>query len=817
MAIGIPEGGDGGSTPSFQAERDTNRHEAMDARRRPTRAAFLVLMVVASALAALVHKARQSSQDEWVLVDTALENVHGDVVTKQVRFPAEEGHVDAAGGRNNHDSDGNAVELRNPIERPEPEPNDMDQEQVDETFEGIQAERNASPSRVHETGKPMEIDGTSRNPRHRFLMFFSGHQGSSALMDVMGQIPGVYVPGFEPLDNPNGPVEESFLSTEQKMTFLDAIMNMPQSPSEFDEWKARVLPNQYIRVDRQSIQDYKQIANSTVAGFKMRPYTLDGDSMPAMINLNPDDVKKVLDKHQVNVVLSWRSNIVKSALSWYRARVLGKRQCFRHNDALCKKNDEKAQTASEINLDDFDKWVKYVEKTNDQLMKAVSYFRRPTMTINYEDFEVHPIKSIAQVLEFVGVPEEERTDERIEVAIAQTSFHKVGSNSWRDMVSNFREFCEHFRETMYWPNLGLEDCEDTEKTVVLPQFHLPSAVAKDMDLLPGNRYCLLKDVVASGWIGMDGEYDPHLGPCDIRIVKARAQALKKARNGDGKILFKHMHKAGGSTLCNIARQNVRAEKAPIPGGNDGWDTNCVPQIAYVKNGVSLPTVEAEKEGAWYGGVCYASHLSVAAQRTLDVTHKDLDFIASEGPMPDTLALDLPVAWVTMLRDPLDRTLSSYRWWQFLADRFRDKPKVRTALCDAYQSPDPDASLHDWLEVYPDNWMVRVLCGRSVLMDKSIIITEMHLKAAKARLNQFSLVMVLEEMESSMTLLSSTLGWADVDAEALRANVMSNTSARIALANEPDLLKELTSKNEMDLELYKYGQELFRRQLKFSHL
>lgn len=797
--------------------RDAKRHEAMDARRRPTRLACLVLMVVASALAALVHKARQNSQEEWFLYDTEMETVPGDLSAKQVRFPIQEDHADEKGRKNVWKSDQNGTDLPAPTEYPEPEPNGAIQDQDEELFEERQAGGKVSPSRGSTDGKLHDMNAMSQNPHHRFLMFFSGHQGSSAMMDVIGQIPGVFVPGFEPLDNPNGPVKESFLSTQQKMEFLRAIMNMPESASNFDEWKAKVLPNQYIRVDRQRIQTYEQIANSTVAGFKMRPYTLDGDSMPAMINLNPDDVKKMLDEHQVNVVLSWRSNIVKSALSWYRARVLGKRQCFRHNDELCKKNDERAQTASEINLEDFDKWIKYVEKTNDQLMKAVSYFRRPTMTINYEDFEVHPIKSIAQVLEFVGVPAEERTDERIEFAISQTSFHKVGSNAWMDMVSNFREFCEHFRNTIYWPNLGLESCEEADQNAADRGFRLSTDAAKDMDLLPGSRYCLLKDVVASGWVGMDGEYDPHLGPCDIRIVKARAQALKKARMGEGKILFKHMHKAGGSTLCNVARENVRAEKAPIPGGNDGWDTNCVPQLAYQKNGVPLATAEAEKEGAWYGGVCYASHLSVAAQRALGTTHKDLDFIASEGPMPDTLALDLPVAWITMLRDPLDRTLSSYRWWQFLADRFRDKPKVRTALCDAYQSPHPDASLQEWLEVYPDNWMVRVLCGRAVLMDKSIRITEKHLTAAKARLNQFSLVMVLEDMESSMKLLSSTLDWADVDAEALRANVMSNSSARIALADEPEILEELVSRNKMDLELYKYGQELFRRQLKFSNL
>lgn len=437
--------------------------------------------------------------------------------------------------------------------------------------------------------------------------------------------------------------------------------------------------------------------------------------------------------------------------------------------------------------------------------------------INYEDFEVHPSKSVAQLLEFIGVPEAERTEEKIDAALAEISFHKVGSNSWHDMISNFKEFCEHFQQTPYWPNLGMESCESAIKYEQEPAtgLQVQKDFTQNMDLIPGSRYCLVKDVVASGWIGMDGEYDPHLGPCDIRIAKARSLSLERARSGEGKIFFKHMHKSGGSTLCNIARQNVRAEKAPIPGGSDGWDTNCVPQSAFVNTGPGVPTIESEKEGAWYGGVCYASHLSVAAQRALNITHKELDFIASEGPMPDTLALELPVAWITMLRDPLDRTLSSYRWWEFLAQRFKDKPKVRTALCGAYEAPPVGATLQEWLRVYPDNWMVRTLCGRSVLMDSTVTITEEHLKAAKARLNQFSIVMVLEEMENSMSLLASSLGWKNVDARALQSNVMSNTSAREELASQPDLLHVLQAKNEMDLKLYRYGLELFHRQLKFS--
>ena len=66
------------------------------------------------------------------------------------------------------------------------------------------------------------------------------------------------------------------------------------------------------------------------------------------------------------------------------------------------------------------------------------------------------------------------------------------------------------------------------------------------------------------------------------------------------------------------------------------------------------------EGGWPGGACFLGYRTPEEQRRLPEQYPYLDFVASEGPMPDAVALDAPHVWLTMLRQPQDRTLSAFR-------------------------------------------------------------------------------------------------------------------------------------------------------------
>jgi hypothetical protein len=69
----------------------------------------------------------------------------------------------------------------------------------------------------------------------------------------------------------------------------------------------------------------------------------------------------------------------------------------------------------------------------------------------------------------------------------------------------------------------------------------------------------------------------------------------------------------------------------------------------------------------------------------------------------------PDVQVTMLRNPLHRTLSAFRWWVRMVRRFPATP----AVCGAYSCA-ANATLGDWLDCQPDNWMVRRQLARQPL-------------------------------------------------------------------------------------------------------
>ena len=64
----------------------------------------------------------------------------------------------------------------------------------------------------------------------RTLVFFSGHQGSSWLLDMLGSAPGVYVPG----SSPGGPERHG----GAEATFLDLTFSLPISEDAYAIWVA---------------------------------------------------------------------------------------------------------------------------------------------------------------------------------------------------------------------------------------------------------------------------------------------------------------------------------------------------------------------------------------------------------------------------------------------------------------------------------------------------------------------------------------------------------------------------------------------------
>lgn len=237
----------------------------------------------------------------------------------------------------------------------------------------------------------------------------------------------------------------------------------------------------------------------------------------------------------------------------------------------------------------------------------------------------------------------------------------------------------------------------------LPAVSTPGAIARGVSVLM--RRCALQTGGYCSVVQGAGRV-----PCLPCVLSSRSRAVQ----------------AGGSTMCELAQRNTAAESPLLPGRAD-WTTNCVPFEAFLgphpavggggarpspQSSFTSPTASAA-DGAgipaqglaaaararpaasrsasppfgaqpsrrrlqahWLGGACWVGFLTPPQLRAAPRHFAPLRFVASEGPLPDTVALDAPLAWVTMLRRPLDRVLSSYRWWQLMTRRWPQSPGVR---------------------------------------------------------------------------------------------------------------------------------------------
>eukprot|EP00887_Chlorella_sp_A99_P003192 scaffold9.g3192.t1 len=771
-------------------------------------------------------------------------------------------------------------------------------------------------------------------PQSRWLLFFSGHQGSSALVDMLASLPEVLVPGFEPLDVPG-------MNQAQKLAFseravVEATFTFPADPAAFPAWRRELLPPPATRVNRSALSSFSQLAGKTSAGFKMRPYVLEwggNRSHTGAAGVSRPALRALLHRYNVSVLLTLRRNRVKEALSWYKARELGVRQfgargrsgsgggAAAHGSAvdgsargtgrglaatararsadaegaggawaaIAQAEQQQQQQPSSsvqhpsvpltINVTSLLNWLNYTEEANRRLLEAAAYYGRPTLTIWYEDFLADPLGQAARAAAHAG------TDPRRLVPSAR--FAKAGPDCLTDAVANFGELCSALRGGPYFKFLEVPACPregsisstsssgdgsssssgggaDGSSRGSSDGGSSASAGGSNLQAARGllANWCAAPDKAASRWAAESDE------ACMARFLRLRAESVAALRasvearaaagpgggnssdSGDGSatgqhagpgqaiLVFKHVHKAAGSTLCALAQHNMEAEAAPLPGRPD-WTTNCAPLEAFLGPLPALgldrpaspppqPPPSSQQQqaaaaarrrlrAAWLGAACWLAGLSPAQLRVLPHHFQPLTFVASEGPWPDAVPLDVKgVAWVTMLRHPLDRTLSSYKWWRFMAAPGSGWPQMLQAECRAYASPPANASLEEWLAVYPDNWMTRELAGRAALYGSAATsfrrppLTAAHLRLAQQRLHYAAAVLLTDDWGGSAAQMRALFGWSDVDFERHRAG--SRTGSRAEAELGPGALAALRAVNEWDLQLYEYAVRLHGAQL-----
>ena len=180
--------------------------------------------------------------------------------------------------------------------------------------------------------------------------------------------------------------------------------------------------------------------------------------------------------------------------------------------------------------------------------------------------------------------------------------------------------------------------------------------------------------------------------------------------------------------------------------------------------------------------------------------KQLNVIGGHIPFGFHKFLCRPSAYFTILRDPIERVVSDYYHLLRSSEHifYREVTSKNMSLSDYVRS-----GINQTL----DNGQCRLLSG--VLNAGYGQCTTEILDVAKANLReQFRVVGLAERFDETLILLKRAFGWRAPYYNAV--NVAENKPRTYEIP--ADTLKVLEEYNELDLELYRYGQELFERLL-----
>jgi hypothetical protein len=229
---------------------------------------------------------------------------------------------------------------------------------------------------------------------------------------------------------------------------------------------------------------------------------------------------------------------------------------------------------------------------------------------------------------------------------------------------------------------------------------------------------------------------------------------------DAALVFLHIPKAGGSTMCKILRQHYSPDETV---------TLDIPGVVRFK---TLPVAERKRYRLLQGHLYFGLH----------------DFI----PRAST--------YITLLRHPVERVVSFYYYARSTSYHYLYHQLTTERI-------DFKTLLTRNLTTELRNLQTRMLAGDE-WRDPQRVATRATLEQAQANLrSHFRVVGLLEEFDASLLLLYRAFGWQ------LRRYVKENANKEKPsdLLLDAETRKSLEEANSLDLELYEYASKLFDEQ------
>lgn len=180
--------------------------------------------------------------------------------------------------------------------------------------------------------------------------------------------------------------------------------------------------------------------------------------------------------------------------------------------------------------------------------------------------------------------------------------------------------------------------------------------------------------------------------------------------------------------------------------------------------------------------------SLASLTTPDETLRDYRFLYGHFLYSDRYFKVRNPVFVTMLREPVARILSVYRYarWQDIAAEHQWA--VNLSLDDFVRHPDVMALVNNAMTRYLGH-------GGNDLLE-----------TAKSRIDAMPFVGITERFEESAILLHYTFGWS-YDFYIKRENVTPQEYYETTIS--PDTIAHIKKHNQLDIALYDYAQTLFQ--------
>jgi len=172
-------------------------------------------------------------------------------------------------------------------------------------------------------------------------------------------------------------------------------------------------------------------------------------------------------------------------------------------------------------------------------------------------------------------------------------------------------------------------------------------------------------------------------------------------------------------------------------------------------------------------------------------------------------------YITMLRNPIERVLSSFyhqrRNWQVYQEDWMNitlEEFLSKQPCFSYNLQTRYLSGFEFNQQLQGKWAVSSLFDLS-LNEYEVTCTNEMLEAAKRNLRDHYFGLT-ERFDESLLLFRRNLGWKWKDLWYVKDNVGTNRPVKEVLSE--DIQKQLVKVNELDIELYRYAEQLFEERI-----